>query len=156
NVMPDMFERRFDEALRIWDGATVKTDEDRLAARVARATIRVIAGQREAARADCAQFVPQIDAALKQYPDSLSYLQVAAWTYVCLGRNAEALAAARHARDLIPIGKNADDGARYAEGLAEVAAQAGAPDEAFQLIEQLLSIPAGFVMTVERLKHGPV
>ncbi len=42
-------------------------------------------------------------------------------------------------------------------GLAEIETQAGAHDhEAFKLIEQLLAMPAGGTMTIERLKRDPL
>jgi hypothetical protein len=41
-------------------------------------------------------------------------------------------------------------------GLAEVEAHAGAKDQALQLIDQLMAMPAGEVMSVTRLKLDPV
>ena len=155
-VYPDLFERHFDAALRTWNDAPVKNDDDRLVQSVARATIRVLAGQGQAAQADCKQFAPSIEANRKKYPESLVMLQLASWTDVCLGRNADAITAARRATELRPISLDASIGVDYLAGLAEIDAQAAAPDEAFKLIEQLLSMPAGNVMTVERLKHDPV
>ena len=116
----------------------------------------MIAGQRQAAQTECKQFAPQVEANRRKYPESLVMLQLASWTDVCLGRNAEAIAAARRATELRPISQDASIGPDYVADLMEIDAQADAPDEAFSLIEQLLKMPAGHIMTVERLKHDPV
>jgi tetratricopeptide (TPR) repeat protein len=155
-VYPDLFERHFDAALRILDKAPVKSDDDRLVQNLSRATIRLLGGDRQAARAECSRFAPRVAELGAKYPDSLAYLLVASWSNVCLGRNAEAIAAARHAAELTPASKDAYIRGDYLAGLAEVDAQAGAPDEALKLIEQLLAMPAGNVMTIERLKRDPV
>src|SRR5690348_1586043 len=155
-VYPDMFERHFDAALREWDTAPTDTPEDRLTGQVARVTIEIVAGQRAQAEPECEKLAPQLQAALKQQPGSLKLLQQSSWMNVCLGRNAEAVANARRAVALLPITKDSYSGADQLAGLAQIDAQTGAPDEALQLIRQLLAMPAGAVMSVERLKLDPV
>jgi hypothetical protein len=95
-------------------------------------------------------------AQIKQQPDSLSALQQTSWIELCLGHNAEAIAAARHATQVLPLSKDAFFGVYQLEGLAEIDAHAGAPDEALKLLDQLLSVPAGESVTVERLKRDPL
>ena len=97
-----------------------------------------------------------LDTELTKNPESLAMLQQVSWVDVCLGRNADAIAAARRAAELMPVAKDAMTGPEYLGALAEIAAHAGAPDEALKLIEQLLAMPAGDTMTVERLKHDPL
>ena len=75
---------------------------------------------------------------------------------VCLGRNAEAIAAARRASEVMSVAKDAYFSAYTLAGLAEVEAHAGAKDDALKLVEQLLAMPAGEVMSVTRLKLDPV
>jgi hypothetical protein len=75
---------------------------------------------------------------------------------VCLGRNADAIAAARRMPEKMPLSTDAFFGAYPLAGLAEVEAHAGAKDQALQLIDQLLAMPAGQVMSVTRLKLDPV
>ena len=134
----------------------MQNDDDRLVQSVARATIRILAGQKQAAQRDCQQFAPQVEANQRKYPESLVRMQLASWTRVCLAHNAEAIAAARRATELMPMSQDAWIGPDYLAALAEIEAQANAPDEALKLIEQLLSMPAGHVITVERLKRDPV
>jgi len=155
-VYPDMFERHFDAALREWDTAPTGTPEDRLTGQVARVAIEIAAGQRAQAEPECEKLAPKFQAALKQQPDSLKLLQQSSWVNVCLGRNAEAVANARRAVALLPITKDSYSGADQLAGLAQIDAQTRSPDEALQVIRQLLAMPAGAVMSVERLKLDPV
>ncbi|MEO6926287.1 MAG: tetratricopeptide repeat protein, partial [Rhodanobacter sp.] len=153
---PDLFDRHFDAALRDWDAAPTDTEEERLTQRAARIAIQVIAGRKATIQPECKKVKGVLDEELRKHPDSLSALQQASWVDVCLGRNAEAIAAARHAVDVLPLSKDTYFGAFQLEGLAEIDAHAGAPDESFKLIEQLLAMPAGQSMSIMRLKLDPL
>jgi serine/threonine-protein kinase len=155
-VYPDVFERRFDAALRDWDSAPVSTDAERLIRRAARAAIQVIAGRQSAIQSECAQLKPPLEAELAKNPDVIGILQQVAWVDVCLGRNADAIAAARRASEVMSVAKDAYYGVYTLAGLAEVEAHAGAKDDSLKLVEQLLAMPAGEVMSVTRLKLDPV
>jgi TolB-like protein/Flp pilus assembly protein TadD len=155
-VYADVFDRRYAVALRAWDSAPTDKPEDQLSGRVARVVIEIIAGQRQAAQPECAQLAPQVQAALSKQPDSGDFLGLLSWVDVCLGRNAEAIATAQRAVALLPLTKDAYFGARQLTGLAQIDAHAGAPDEALQLIRQLLAMPAGGEMSITRLKLDPV
>jgi serine/threonine-protein kinase len=156
-VYPDVVDRRFADALKAWDSAPTDTAEEQLTGQVARVAIRIIAGQRDAARADCERLAPKLRSELEHQPDSLPLLQQSSWVDVCLGRNAEAIGAARRSAALMPLERDAYNyGCSALVGLAQIAAQAGDADEALQAIQRLMSVPAGGVMSVERLKLDPV
>jgi TolB-like protein len=155
-VYPDVFERNFDAALRAWDSAPVETDAEQLTRRAARVAIEVIAGRQSAIQSDCAQLQPPLEAELAKHPDAIVNLQQVAWVDVCLGRNAEAIAAARRMPEEMPLSKDAFFGAYALAGLAEVEARAGAKGQAIRLIAQLMAMPAGEVMSATRLKLDPV
>jgi serine/threonine-protein kinase len=155
-VYPDVFERNFDAALHAWDSAPVNTDADRLIRRTARVAIQVVAGRQAAIQSDCSQLKPLVGAELAKHPDAIGDLQEVAWVDVCLGRNADAIAAARRASEVMPLSRDAYFGAYTLAELAEVEADADAKDQALQLIDQLLAMPAGEVMSVTRLKLDPV
>ena len=155
-VYPDLFERHFDAALRQWDSAPHDSDEERLTQRVARVAIKLVAGERASLQAECSSLQPVLLAQMKQQPDSLSALQQTSWVELCLGHNAEAIAAAQRATQVLPLSKDAFFGVYQIEGLAEIDAHAGAPDEALKLLDKLLAIPAGQSVTVERLKGDPL
>jgi hypothetical protein len=155
-VYPDVFERHFDQALLAWDSAPVSTDAERLTRRAARVAIQVIAGRQSAIQSECAQLKQPLDAELAKNPDVIGNLQQVAWVDVCLGRNADAIAAARRASEVMSVAKDAYFGAYTLAGLAEVEAHAGAKDDSLKLIRQLLEMQAGEVMSVARLKLDPV
>ena len=155
-VYPDLFERKFDAALTQWDSATLESEDDRVTARVARVAINVIAGRRASIQPECAALDTLLKTKLRGQPDSLYLLQQASWVQVCLGRNADAIATARHATEVFPLAKDKYFGVYQLEGLAEIEAHAGAPDEAIKLLGQLLAMPAGQSVSVERLKRDPL
>jgi TolB-like protein/Tfp pilus assembly protein PilF len=155
-VFFEVYDRRFADALRAWDGAPTDTEEEQRTGKVARVVIRILSGDAQSARADCASLEPQLDAELAKKPDSLGLLQQSSWVEVCLGHNQEAIAAAQKAADILPISKDAFFGTYQLSGLAQIAAWAGATDLAFKTIRELLAMPAGTVMSVTRLRLDPV
>jgi hypothetical protein len=70
--------------------------------------------------------------------------------------NAEALRAAQQAADLLPVAKDALAGPAVLAGLAEIQARVGEPGAAVKTLRQLLSIPAGICVSIQRLKIDPV
>ena len=155
-VYPDLMDRRFDAAVRAWDAAPVVTDEDRLAARVARVVIRIVAGDAAPPVAECRELDAQVRDGLRSQPESLGLLQLASWIDVCLGRRAEAVATAEKAVALLPLSKDGYFGTNQLSGLAQIAAHAGATDRALEVIRQLLTMPAGTLMSIGRLERDPV
>src|SRR4029450_12477873 len=77
------------------------------------------------------------------------------WVYLALGRNADALRLSRQAADTISIEKDAVSGPFFQNGLAQIEARAGAPEEAIKRLRRLLSIPAGQVVSLALLKIDP-
>ena len=155
-VYPDVVERHFDAALHGWDSAPSTTELERLDKGAARIALRIIGGQGGMAKAECAGLVPRLQAELARQPGSLRRLSQSAWVELCLGHDAAAIQSARHAVELLPVEKDAYWGPYQLVGLAQIDAQAHAPDEALQLISRLLAMPAGTVMSVQRLKIDPV
>lgn len=152
----DFLDRRFADALQEWDSAPANTEEERMTGRVARMIIKFVAGDRDSIKAECAEIEPELAAELARQPDSLTLLQQLSWVDVCLGRKAQAIATAQKAVDVLPLSKDGYFGAYQVSGLAQIAAQADAPDQAIELIRQLLAMPAGTIMSIERLKLDPI
>jgi serine/threonine-protein kinase len=152
----DVFARRFDAALHAWDSAPSETQEQRRTGQAARIVVKLLAGRGKQARPDCEQLAPSLQSALAQDPKSLSLLQQSSWVDVCLGRNAEAIALAQRAVAALPISRDSYFGTYQLVGLAQVAAWTDAPDLAVKTIRRLLAMPAGDVMSIERLKLDPV
>ena len=121
-----------------------------------RAILRVLAGQTEAAKLSGEEARPLLEARFRERPDDTFARTELSWVYLALGRNADALRLSRQAADLIPIEKDALTGPSFQVGLAQIEARAGAPEEAIKRLRRLLSIPAGEVASIARLKIDPV
>ena len=155
-VYLEVIERHFADALKAWDLPLANTPEARLRQLVARVGIQVLAGQGAAARPECEQTRALLEARLAERPEDRSSLIALAWAYVCLGRNADALRVARQAVDSLPIEKDAVSGPQLLAALAEIEARTGMPEEAVKILRQLLTVPAGGVVSIARLKIDPV
>ncbi len=155
-IYADVFARHFDAALHAWDSAPTETQEQRRTGQVARIVIKLLAGRAEQARPECVQLAPSLRAALAQEPKLLSLLQQLSWVEVCLGRHAQAIALAQRAVAALPLSKDSYYATFQLAGLAQIAAWAGAHDLALTTIRRLLAMPAGGVMSIERLKLDPV
>jgi len=151
-----IIERDFPTALKIWEpGANDGAAKNEVGI-AARPTIHVLAGDSSASRAESEQVGGVLEAALRERPNDLSILTQLSWIYLALGRNAEALSAARQAANILPIEKDALLGAGVLTNLAEVEAHAGETEEAIKILHRLLSIPAGLEVSIARLKIDPV
>jgi Flp pilus assembly protein TadD len=71
-----------------------------------------------------------------------------------LSRKEDAIKEGRKAVELLPESEDAVDGPKAAAALAEIYAWVGEPDEAFRLLDHLLTVPNG--LTVSLLKLDPV
>ena len=158
---PDLFDRKFDAALHDFDSAPTGTQEQRIYRDAARAAIAVVAGRQAFVQTDCRQVKVLLDAEVakivggKQSVNPAAVAQLS-WVDACLGQNAEAISAARHGVNLVPISKDAYSGQWFLTGLAQIEAHAGAPGDAIKLLEQLMAMPAGDSVSVKRLELDPV
>jgi TolB-like protein/cytochrome c-type biogenesis protein CcmH/NrfG len=155
-VYLDIFEKHFGDALKAWDTPPSNIPEARLRQLEARVGIQVLAGQGGVANLECEQTRALLEARLAERPEDRISLTALAWVYVCLGRNADALRVARQAADLLPIEKDALAGPYFLAGLAQIQAHTGQPKEAVKVLRRLLTIPAGDVVSIARLKIDPV
>ena len=117
--------------------------------------IQLVAGQGASQKAECERLEPLLQAELARHPGSLGALQQLAWVEVCLGHKEKAIATARKAVNVMPLSKDDYFGSYQFAGLAQIAAHAGAPDLALDQIRRLLAMPAGAIMSVERLRLDP-
>ena len=93
---------------------------------------------------------------MRARPDDVVALTQLSWVYLALGRGSEAVRLAREAADSVSIDRDAFGGLLFAIGLAQVYAQVGNAGDAVNILRHLLSIHAGFVVSVNRLKLDPV
>jgi serine/threonine-protein kinase len=152
----DMMQRRFTDAFQAFEKNVDDDDSAHLRQLAGRVTLRVIAGQTEAAKSAAKEALPLLEATLKEQPDNTLAMMGLSWVYCALGRNGDALRLSRQAADSMPIEKDAVTGPSFQVGLAQIEACAGAPEEAIKRLRHLLSIPAGIDLSIARLKIDPV
>jgi TolB-like protein/Tfp pilus assembly protein PilF len=153
-VYLDVIERRFTDALQAFEKQT--SNNDRIQQLFPRVVLRVLAGQSEPAKSIGEETLPLLEASLRERPEDTLAMRELSWVYLALGRNADALRLSREAADLISIEKDAFAGPIFQNGLAQIEARAGKPENAIQRLGRLLSIPAGAVASIARLKIDPV
>jgi serine/threonine-protein kinase len=155
-VYLDAIERRFTDAFQALEKKVVSNDLGHLQQLAGRVALRVLAGEPAAAKSAGEEALPLLEARLGERPDDTFAMTELSWVYFALGRNADALRLSRQAADLVPIEKDAVAGPIFQNGLAQIEARAGAPEEAIKRLRHLLSIPAGQVVSIARLKIDPV
>jgi serine/threonine-protein kinase len=152
----EVFARRFNDAFQAFEKQMANSSLAHLQQLAGRAALRVLAGDVEAAKSAGEEARPLLEARVKERPDDTFAMTQLAWIYLALGRNADALRIAQKAAELMPIEKDTLSGAYFQTGLAQIEARAGAPEEAVKRLRHLLSIPAGQVVSIARLKIDPV
>jgi serine/threonine-protein kinase len=88
-------------------------------------------------------------------PDDGSIHASLGLAYAGLGRRRDAVRAARRAMEIAPVESNSPGATAFMGMAIEVFALAGEHDEAFKLIELLLSMPAGREVTIPFLRVWP-
>jgi tetratricopeptide (TPR) repeat protein len=152
----DVIERRFTDAFQAFEEEEVNDDLGHLQHLAGRVALRVLARQAEAAKSAAEEALPLLEARLKERPDDIFAMTGLSWVSLALGRNADALRLSKQAADSMPIEKDALDGPLFQNGLAQIEARAGAPEEAIKRLRRLLSIPADQPVSIARLKIDPV
>ena len=136
----------FATALKDWTGDSSDPSQhrERLAARAA---LGVLAGDTANRTAEA----EEARSLLEERPDDRIAMIQLSWVYLALGRNGDAVRTAEAAARALPIAID-----NVAAGLAEVRARAGDGKRAIALIRDLLAIPAGQAISIQRLKLDPV
>ena len=156
-VYLDVLQRRFVDALKVWDTVPTNTPDARLRRLDARIGIQMLARQNGPAKSEAEQARPLLEVRLaERTPQDRASLTESAWVYVSLARDADALRIAREATEALPIEKDAIVGANFLTGLAQIDAHIGRSEEAIKILRQLLTIPAGEYVSITRLKIDPV
>jgi len=110
--------------------------------------VQDVAGDHAAAQESWRQARSELEPFLKEQPENDRLIGDLALTNMCLGDKAAALALAEQAMAVVPIEKDAIDGAGSIEILARVAARSGEPDRAIAALQKLLSLPYANSLTV--------
>jgi serine/threonine-protein kinase len=84
----------------------------------------------------------QLEQEVKEHPDDSRYRPALGRAYAGLGRKEDAVREGERGVELLPISRDAFDGAVILEDLAAIRAQVGEADAALKIIEKLLAIPS--------------
>jgi TolB-like protein/Tfp pilus assembly protein PilF len=152
----DVMERRFPHAFQAFEKEVVNEDLGHLQQLAGRAALRLLAGESDIAKSAGEEALPSLEARLREVPNDTFAMTELSWVYLALGRNADALRISKQAADIVSIEKDAFSGPNFQIGLAQIEARVGAPEEAIQRLRRLLSIPAGWEVSIARLKIDPV
>jgi serine/threonine-protein kinase len=150
-----VIERDFAAALKDWQAVRSDPGERRMQL-AARVTIHLLAGDTASGQEEIRQANNLLEARLRDRPDDRNAMVQLAWVSLAQKRNADALRFAHEAADSTSIEKDAAGGALFLSDLAQVQARASEPAEAVKTLQRLLSIPAGYNVSIERLKIDPV
>jgi tetratricopeptide (TPR) repeat protein len=155
-VYLDVIERRFTNAFQAVEKEVVNDDRARVQQLAGRVAVQVLTGEPDAAKSTGEEALPLLEARLRARPDDTLAVTELSWVYLALGRTTDALRLSRQNADTISIEKDALAGPIFQNGLAQIEARAGAPEEAIKRLRRLLSIPAGGAASIALLKIDPV
>jgi TolB-like protein/predicted Zn-dependent protease len=150
-----VIERDFTAALKAWANESGEPDEKRKRLS-ARSGVGVLSGDASNVKTDAEEAHVLIDSWLADHPSDEIALVELSWVELALGRPAEAAQVAQRAADLLTVEKDPFLGTSALVTLAEVQARCGHSEEAIKILQRLLSIPAGFDVSIVRLKIDPV
>ncbi|MBS0486449.1 MAG: tetratricopeptide repeat protein, partial [Proteobacteria bacterium] len=150
----DYAERDYPAALAVLDAVPVSSFDDKPRALYA---ARIHRAQGDAAKAQSAFALAreQVEAKLKAAPDNPDLLAALAQCLAGTGQDADAIAAAKRAVELQPIGRRTYTLPPALVNLARVQARAGDAAGAIATLGKLLSMSAGFDMSVNELRISP-
>ena len=111
-------------------------------------------GDKEKARAAFERARPAAEQLVREAPDDAGRHGQLGTVLAGLGRKEEAINEGKKAIELLPESEDAFAGPGQTAALAEIYAWVGEPDEAFRLLDHLLTVPNG--LTVPMLKLDPV
>jgi TolB-like protein/class 3 adenylate cyclase/Tfp pilus assembly protein PilF len=150
-----ILEGNFEAALEVWqnEGNDPIEMRKRFCARTA---IRVLAGQHTGGLPEAERATQLLNNWLRDRPNDEVALADLSWIVLALGHPADAIKLAQQAADLLPLEKDPFVGTSTLVNLAEIQARCGRSEEAIKILQRLLSIPAGFDVSIVRLKIDPV
>src|SRR5262249_53913623 len=111
-------------------------------------------GDREKARAAFQQARPVAERLVREAPDDPGRHAILGAVLAGLGRKEDAINEGKKAVELLPESEDAFAGPQNTAALAQIYAWVGEPDDAFRLLDHLLTVPNA--LTVPTLKLDPV
>jgi eukaryotic-like serine/threonine-protein kinase len=152
-------QRRYDDALAMLDSASHISRDGVIYHRpvsLMRASLLTERGDHAAARPHYRTAVDLLEDSIAAYPRDTGIRIALAAAYAGLGRSDDAVREARTAMQLAPFSAENMFATAVMGGAVEVFIRAGRHDDAIQLIELLLSMPAGREISVPLLRIEPM
>jgi serine/threonine-protein kinase len=151
-------QRKFAEALQMlqqFRGETLTIPEKGLCPKAAlEGSLYLYLGEKEKARAAFEQAKPVAERLVREAPDDPYRHAELGAVLAGLGQKEDAINEGKKAVELLPESADAFAGPYSTAALAQIYAWVGEPDEAFPLLDHLLTVPNG--LTVPMLKLDPV
>src|SRR5215475_5576417 len=152
-----ILQRKLPEALATvekFSGETMLTDTTAPAPKaLVQATIHRLQGDKAKSQTEFEQAHIISEKLLGEAPDNPARHAQHGLILAALGRKQEAIAEGKYAVELLPESKDAFDGPQVTATLAQIYASTGETEEAFRLLDHLLTVPNG--LTVPVLKLDP-
>ncbi|HEV7389321.1 MAG TPA: protein kinase [Gemmatimonadaceae bacterium] len=150
--------RRHAEALACLDSARFAVSADSLLYRpvaLLRAQTLELMGEPAAARSAYQVAKAFLEDSVKAHPKEARLHVALGLAYAGLHRRMDAMREARTATELVPLSIDSPNATAFIGGAIEVYAQLSEADSAFELIELLLSMPAGREISIPLLRLDP-
>jgi tetratricopeptide (TPR) repeat protein len=150
-----IWQRKFPEALAVaqkFPGEILMTDTTApLPKASVEGTIHFLQGDKATATAEFEKARVLSEKLSRDAPEDPARHAQLGLILAALGRKEEAITEGKRAVELLPESQDAFDGPRYTATLAQIYAWTGEFDEAFRLIDHLLSIPNGLALPILKL-----
>jgi len=150
-----IWQRKFPEALAVvqkFPGETLMTNTT---APVPKAflegSIHFLEGDKPRAQIEFEQARVVSEKLLRNAPEDPARHAQHGLILAALGQKEEAIAEGKRAVELLPESRDAFDGPRFTAALAQIYAWTGETDEAFRLLDHLLSVPNGIAVSILKL-----
>jgi tetratricopeptide (TPR) repeat protein len=114
------------------------------------------AGDAAKASAAYAEVAVNARAVLAERPDDADLHLALGYAYAGLGQKSEAIAEGERAVALMPVSEDALTGADMLAAQAQLYVRVGQPDQAITLLERVLSMPTGVILSSASLRLDPI
>src|SRR5437762_5815496 len=114
-------------------------------------TIHLLQGDKTKAKAELEHARVVSEKLLREAPEDPARHAQHGLILAALGQKQEAIAEGKRAVELLPESQDAFDGPQETAALAQIFAWTGASDEAFRLLDHLLTIPSGLTVPIFKL-----
>jgi TolB-like protein/Flp pilus assembly protein TadD len=150
-----IWQRKFPEALAVvqkFPGETLTTYNTAPEPKAFReGSIHFLEGDKARAQMEFEQARVVSEQLLRDAPEDPARHAQHGLILAALGRKEEAIAEGKRAVELLPESRDAFDGPRFTAALAQIYAWTGETDEAFRLLDHLLSVPNGIDVSILKL-----